>query len=439
MSRMGRKFASFAGVGLVIVTIALGVLFFRFARNSTPTVQEVQVQATATWPPSEATEVILPTPTLPPVPTAIPTPVVTVVPVDKPPFIDSNPVPLAPFWIYYWQGNEIWRVGSDGNDREVVLDTYKQFGQWLTANPIEGSDCCWSGPRVSISPDNKKLALVVVDKEQINDKNETFVFSVYTYDLEHREVKFISPGINPRWSSDGQRLAFINDDELYIADLVTGDMTKRVSKHKEAGILIAEFSWSPDNKQIAFMYQQGAYQRLPVIWLANVDDTSEPIEILRRETAFQPGFLQWSLDSQQIFYLSSEGSKDHYASNQEQNLWSVVLATGEARALTDDMFVHFYGVLLDQKQIHLSGYRLYERTPDANPTSDIWLLDPTTRQVKRITEEKQDLFAFDTDPTGTYLLIGQGTTTPFLLSLVDGTRMSLDLSLMGNYLVGGKK
>ena len=439
MSSLVRKLASFAGLGLVIVIITLGVLFSRFARNSTPTIQEVQVQATATWPPSEATEVILPTPTLPPVPTVIPAPVVTVIPVDKPPFIDSNPVPLAPFWIYYWQGNEIWRVGSDGNDREVVLDTYKQLGQWLTANPIEGSDCCWSGPRVSISPDNKKLALVVVDKEQINDKNETFVFSVYTYDLEHRELKFISPGINTRWSSDGQQLGFINDNELYIADLATGTITKRVSKHQEAEITIAEFSWSPDNKQIAFMYQQGSYFRLPVISLVNVNDTAEPVELLRRENAFQPGFLQWSLDSQQIFYLSPEGSKDQYPANQEQNLWSVAISTREARALTDDMVIYSYGALPEQTQLHLSGYRLYERSPEVNPTSDVWLLDPTTGQVKRVTDEKQHLFAFGTDPTGTYLLIGQGTTTTFLLSLVDGARTSLDLGLVGSYLIGGKK
>jgi hypothetical protein len=436
---MGRKFASFAGVGLVIMTIAVGVLFFRFARNSTPTVQEVQVQATTTWPLTEATEVILPTPTLPPIPTAIPTPVVTVIPVNKPPFVDSNPAPLVPFWIYYWQGNEIWRVGSDGNDREVVLDTYQQLGQWLTANPIEG-DCCWSGPRVSISPDSKKLALVVVDKEQIKDKNETFVYSVYTYDLERRELKFINPGINPRWSSDSQQLGFVNDNELYIADLATGTITKRVSKHKEAEITIAEFSWSPDDKQIAFMYQQGSYFRLPAIWLVNVNDTAEPVEILRRENAFQPGFLQWSFDGQQIFYLSPEGSKDRYPANREENLWRVTLSTGEARSVTDDMVIYSYGTLLEQTQLHLSGYHLYERSPEINPTSDVWLLDLTTGQLKRVTDEKQHLFAFYTDPTGTYLLIGQGTTTtPFLLSLVDGTRKLLDVDLEGNYLVGGKK
>jgi hypothetical protein len=78
--------------------------------------------------------------------------------------------------------------------------------------------------------------------------------------------------------------------------------------------------------------------------------------------------------------------------------------------------------------------------PEINPTSDVWLLDLTTGQLKRVTDEKQHLFAFYTDPTGTYLLIGQGTTTtPFLLSLVDGTRKLLDVDLEGNYLVGGKK
>lgn len=441
MNRSTYKSLGFKWIGLFILLVGLALLLTHCTRDAVLTSQaaQVQVKLTSPLPPSDATEVILPTETLPPVPTAIPTPIVTAVPVDLPPFTASAPVPLAPFWIYYWYGNEIWRVDSDGNDREVVLDTYKQLGQWLTANPIEG-DCCWSGPRVSISPDKKKLALVVIDKEQIKDITEPFVFSVYTYDLDLHELKLISPGINPRWSSNSRQLAFINDNALYIADLATGTITKRVSKQKEADITIAEFSWSPDNKQIAFMYQQGSYFRLPAIWLVNVNDTAEPVEILYRENAFQPGFLQWSLDSQQLFYLSPEGSKDRYPANREENLWRVTVATGETSPVTDDMVIHFYGTLPEQPQLHLSGYRLYERSPDVNPISDIWLLDPTTGQVKRVTEGKQDLYAFYADPTGTYLLVGQGTTTtPFLFSLVNGTRKLLDLGLVGNYLVGGAK
>ena len=113
-----------------------------------------------------------PTPTLPPFPTPLPTPVVTPIPLAKSPIIpEVVGKTQQPFWIIYWQDNEVWRIDDQGKDKQLLLDTYKSLGQWLTGHPMRGTDCCWDGRRVEVSPDGLQLALVVVDKIKLAYKS----------------------------------------------------------------------------------------------------------------------------------------------------------------------------------------------------------------------------------------------------------------------------
>jgi hypothetical protein len=125
-------------------------------------VDEEGVREQATLPSrKEPTPTLRYTPTMPPLPTAMPTPAVTPIPTVAPPVIpEVAGKPEQPFWLFYWQDNEVWRIDDRGQDRELLLDTYQRLGQWLTGHPMPGTDCCPGGPRVVVSPDGRDLRRV---------------------------------------------------------------------------------------------------------------------------------------------------------------------------------------------------------------------------------------------------------------------------------------
>ena len=58
-------------------------------------------------------------------------------------------------------------------------------------------NCCWIGPRVVISPDGQKIALVVVDKIK-GAKDDRFTFSIYMFDIPTGSLNILSDGEFPK-------------------------------------------------------------------------------------------------------------------------------------------------------------------------------------------------------------------------------------------------
>jgi Tol biopolymer transport system component len=134
---------------------------------------------------------------------------VTPFPTQSPPVIpEIVGKPEQPFWIYYWQENEIWRVDDQGETRELLLDTYQELERWLTGYPHPGTDAVRDSRRVSVSPDGQKLALVVLDKINLSGR-EPYTYSLYVFDVAAGSLQFISDGGMPVWAPDSQRLAFV--------------------------------------------------------------------------------------------------------------------------------------------------------------------------------------------------------------------------------------
>jgi Tol biopolymer transport system component len=342
-----------------------------------------------------------------------------------------------PFWIIYWQGNEVWRVDDTGQERELLVDTFKELGQWLTdiPDPYKNSDCCQIGPRLVLSPDRMKLALVVVDRIQ-GTRDDKFTFSIFTFDINAHELKYLAEGLQPVWSLDGKHIAFHNGRTLWTADLDSGQVNEIDISHENVDEHVSEYAWSPDGEYLAYTYDF-SMQRLPEIWLVKPTDNSEPRELLSLDPSISIFGLTWAPDGQSILFLSPEGSRDiryHY----NLDLWSVSVLTGERKQLTHDMEVRGFGALSEKKWLFITGFFPYERSVP-NHDRDLWLLNLETNDLLRITYGQGDLAIAGVIPDDIRLVVWRPKFPPLILSLIDGSSTSLDLDMDTSFIVGGLK
>lgn len=382
--------------------------------------------------------IISPLPTPKAIPTPVPTDDIASIPTSAPPLIpEISEKEDSVFWIYYWFDNEIWRVDSQGNEQEQLLDTQKELGQWLTDHPVPNSDCCWSGPRVVVSPDGSKLALVVVNKINVN-KNESFEFSIYKFDIHSRILQFISFGVQPVWSIDSTHIAFLNQNSLHVAD-ISKDIDvniKILATPSENSAAISEYTWSHDNQYIAYATNVG-FQRLPEIWLADMNLSTAPTKLIDVAAENPPYRLTWAPNNLDVFFLSSEGSRDRYPQNKFQNIYSVSLNEAKLNIFTRNMVVRNYLISPDRRWFALLGYLPHEQD-DESYLADIWVQNIGDSELKRATYAA-DFRIVGWSPDGTRLLLSHQEKPLSSLSLRDGSITKLDIELSSNYVIGGLK
>jgi Tol biopolymer transport system component len=341
-----------------------------------------------------------------------------------------------PFWIYYWQGNEVWRVDDQGKDRQLVIDTYKQLGQYLTdiPDPYKNTDCCWIGPRVVMSPDGQKLALVVVDKIK-GTKNDQFTFSIFLFDIATSDLKLLSEGTQPVWSPDIRYIAFLKNRGLWIADLDTWQVRERIVADRQLDMHITEYTWSPDTTQIAYLYNF-SMQRLPTIWAVYIDSTESARQLVNLDSGEIYG-ITWTPNAKQIIYFSTEGARDSRYIHDE-NLWSVTLGAGQRTQLTRDMMLRGGFISPDGKWLLYSGYQLYMQSVDAQ-ARDLWLMSTDGKDLHRI-QTNQNFGAAGWSPDGTRLILARDDIGLEALSLTDGKAAQIGgVRNNADYALGGVK
>ncbi len=401
----------------------------------TPTPLEAVIEELAVSP----LPTVTPTP-LPPYPTPIPTDVVTPIPHSEPPFIpDIAAKEPQPFWIYYWYDNEVWRVDSQGNDQEKLLDTYAELGQWLTGHPIPNSDCCWVGPRVVVSPDGSKLALVVLDKINIM-RGESFTYSIYVFDVASRSFQYVGTGYEVEWSPDSTRIALISQGVLYVSDLI--NEPRRLVTPPEDSLLVGEYEWSNDGQRIAYMLDEA---RIPLstIWLVDVKAENSPVRLVELAPDPPPYLLTWAEDDSQLFFVSAAGTRDLYQQNRFNNISAVSLQTRQVELLTHNVVVYHYRPSPDGQWFVLYGYLPYEQAEDRYE-SDLWLVHVNDFQLKRITTGLSNMgfsnyVGIGWSPDATRLLLSEYDGKTVLFSLQDGSVTDMGFPPTVDSAVGGLK
>lgn len=111
-----------------------------------------------------------------------------------------------------------------------------------------------------ISPDG---SLIAFTKKTITEKHK-YNTQICTYNLKSKEVKQWTQGEkgngSPRWSPDGQTLAFISGREEPSGQIftlsITGGEASKLSDLPEGSL--GGFKWSPDGSKIAFTFRETA-------------------------------------------------------------------------------------------------------------------------------------------------------------------------------------
>ncbi len=399
-------------------------------------------------PPDDFPPTMAPSPTQIPFPTPLPTPIVTPISVASPPFIPEVVGKAEqPFWIYYWQGNEVWRVDDQGKDRQLVIDTYKKLGQYLTdiPDPYKNSDCCWIGPRVVVSPDGNKLALVVVDKIK-GVRGDGFAFSTWVLDVPTGDLKIVSKGQFPKWSPDGKYIAFAlapdpgipGDGGLWIASLATGQLDQQIKGDPERPFFkVRYWEWSPDSQQIAYRFSEGIIDETE-IWIKNTSDSSKAYLLPGTSDGIFYGFFSWMPDGKHLLGQT----RDVVRTGRPTRLWSVSIQTGETEMLMQDFFGGIGQWSIDGKWLAFSAVRAYERKEEIYD-DDLWLWNAGESQLIRLTSGSPEDIGAYWSPDGTRLVFRRDGVGLVTLSLQTGNVTLLDVNLSGessyDYAVGGNK
>lgn len=354
-----------------------------------------------------------------------------------------------PFWIIYWQGNEVWRIDDQGKERQLLLDTFKSLGLYLTANPyLEYLVNTSQQSRVAVSPDGQKLALVLIDEPGLVRQREQFTFSTYLFEIPSNKLTFLSQGASPIWSPDGKRLAFIRGDTtpdgfvwdsgLWIADPETSQFYPLVKGDPANPALhVSYWAWSPDSQQIAYRYREDMIDK-PEIWIKSVADSSSPHLIPNISTDIYYWCFSWMPDGQNLLCGTQDGGRPDFPTK----LWAVSVKTGERKQLTQGFYGGAGPWSPDGKWLAFSAVRPYEREKETYDY-DIWLLSADGAQLLRVTGAPPQSIGEYWSPDGTRLVFRREGVGLVTMSLESGKVTPVGISLHDtasyNYAVGGSK
>jgi dipeptidyl aminopeptidase/acylaminoacyl peptidase len=193
----------------------------------------------------------------------------------------------------------------------------------------------------------------------------------------------------PRWSPDGQRLAFVSDRVkqrgLFVLDLDGGE-AREITRHN---VPIGEIAWSPDGQRLAYV--------------ANFDPDN-PDE--RDPAPDEPPRVRVT---RRIDYKQDNRG---YLEDVRPQLWIVDAGTGERRMVTREAVDHAFpqwspdGATIAVKIAHRNGL-----------TSQLGLVDVATGEVQRVGNDEGVVGCWAWSPDGSRLLIAGDTAQTWQLDL----------------------
>ena len=324
-------------------------------------------------------------------------------------------------------------------------------------------DLAWVGKmtRVSdpqIAPDGKSLVTVVTNPDYENDLN---VSELALVDISSGATRFLTHGRKsagfPRWSPNGDRVAFLAADgdkhnQIFVLDMAGGDAFQLTKSPTS----IQQFAWKPDGSAFAyaaideapkktgadkfddaFEVGNGSFldkeKALPThLWL--VSAAGGEAKRLTSGTwtlpvAFPPGPpaspIAFSADGNKLIYVRLETT---YSGDRRHSAPQVLdLATGRSEPITaHTMFASFPVPSPDGKHI---AY-LYPRDGSDRNYQDVFVLDGLKGDGRNITHViDRNFFRALWTPDSKAIVTGgnDGATASLWMQPIDGRAAKLDL------------
>lgn len=203
---------------------------------------------------------------------------------------------------------------SDDGTRIAVSSTRQDSDLWAVDVPGGEEKQITSDVHIEmwpdLSPDNQSIAYQVSDHSDNIWESRILLQALARTELPP-QLSFA--GVEPRWSPDGQRLAFLRlagmSHLIWTID-AAGTNERQLCSRRSAGIIhsvnpynrfdTSEFSWSPDSRRLAFV--SGAPE--PGVWLISLDGQNE----IKASAGSDAGGMfyspLWSADGNRIAYVS---------------------------------------------------------------------------------------------------------------------------------------
>ena len=254
----------------------------------------------------------------------------------------------------------VFTLPAVGQKRSITEKDFLRF-KWI-ADP-------------QISPDGERVAYVLVEVNEKEDRYDTSIWLVETTGGAPRRMTAGPRDGSPRWSPDGRMLAFTrstaaDSPQIYLLPLDGGEGRKLTDLPRGAGAAV----WSPDGKRIAFsstttpgdiekkkksdkgekeekksdvrIINRAIYrfngagfldpERVSHIWTVPVDiNRMEPAEAKQITSGkYSEGPAGWSRDGASIYFTSQRVDETYYE-DPDSNLYAVPTGGGEAKVVID--------------------------------------------------------------------------------------------------------
>ena len=236
--------------------------------------------------------------------------------------------------------------------------------------PMDVFDLEWaSDPRVS--PDGKTIVYVRKSNDIMKDRERSNLWQVSTDGSDHRPLY---SGLNsiksPRWSPNGEKLAFISNDtgsqQIHVRWFDSGD-TAVISQLQASP---SNLSWSPDGK-----------------WLAFTMNVKVPTKSIAEPRA-KPEGATWAKKPITVTTTRYQYDGQGIVEPAYRHVFIVPADGGTSRQLTEGNFNH-YGSLAwspNSDQVFFSAYRSddWELVSDE---ADIYSVNISTKKLTQITNQ----------------------------------------------------
>ncbi len=276
----------------------------------------------------------------------------------------------------------------------------------------------------SIAPDGKNVLYSISIPQWKAGKNYTDIFVAPTDgSASPRQMTFTKEKneTQPQWARDSRHFAFLSDREapgaattsqLYVMRADGGE-ARKISDAKDG---VNAFAFSRDARWLAFSAGKAEERQL---WLYDLSKEDAPVQLSKHATPV--GTWQWSPDSSRIFFIAPDTQdKDDQKRKEKKfdvrivdqprsvsHLWSIAIADKSEKRWTSGTEYGVSGVSISRDSAWLAfrSTSTDRHTGLIDNSSEVYLLNLATGDIRRVTENKISEGAVSFSPDGKWLAI----------------------------------